>query len=131
MITGCIFQKISLPLDFMHIFFQDFIHVHSPCRGRQPIQPQWHWGQNFDVNRKASSLWSFVASLKKKSLQSLILYTSFHDLINVYSHASGADNPMGQNFNVNRNLLSLQSVTCRFAHFPVHPESFRPESFRP
>ena len=45
----------------------------------------------------------------KESLQPLTLYTSFHDLINVYSHRSGADNPRGQNFDVNRNLLSLQS----------------------
>ena len=45
----------------------------------------------------------------KESLQHLTLYTSFHDLINVYSRRSGADNPRGQNFDVNRNLLSLQS----------------------
>ena len=51
------------------------------------------WGQNVDVNRKASSLWSFVTSFK--SLHPLILYTSFHDLINVYSSRSGADNPRG------------------------------------
>ena len=44
----------------------------------------------------------------KESLQPLTLYTSFHDLINVYSRRSGADNPRGQNFDVNRNLLSLQ-----------------------
>ena len=49
--------------------------------------------------------WKF----KKESLQPLTLYTSFHDLINVYSHRSGADNPRGQNFDVNRNLLSLRS----------------------
>ena len=41
----------------------------------------------------------------KESLQPLTLYTSFHDLINVYSRRSGADNPRGQNFDVNRNLL--------------------------
>ena len=34
----------------------------------------------------------------KESLQPLTLYTSFHDLINVYSRMSGADNPRGQNF---------------------------------
>ena len=45
----------------------------------------------------------------KESLQPLTLYTSFHDLINVYSRMSWADNPRGQNFDVNRNLLSLQS----------------------
>ena len=46
----------------------------------------------------------------KESLQPLTLYTSFHDLINVYSRRSVADNPRGQNFEVNRNLLSLQSL---------------------
>ena len=45
----------------------------------------------------------------KESFQPLTLYTSFHDLINVYSRRSVADNPRGQNFDVNRNLLSLQS----------------------
>ena len=50
----------------------------------------------------------------KESLQPLTLYTSFHDLINVYSRRSGADNPRGQNFDVNRNLLSLQSLATSF-----------------
>ena len=45
----------------------------------------------------------------KVSRQPVTLYTAFHDLINVYSHRSGADNPRGQNFDVNRNLLSLRS----------------------
>ena len=51
---------------------------------------------------------------KKESLQPLILYTSFHDLINVYSCRSGADNPWGQNFDVNRILLSLRSFATSF-----------------
>ena len=46
----------------------------------------------------------------KESLQPLTLYTSFHKLINVYSRRSGADNPRGQNFDVNRNLVT--SVIC-------------------
>ena len=50
----------------------------------------------------------------KESLQPLTLYTSFHDLINVYIRRSGADNPRGQNFDVNRNLLSLQSLATSF-----------------
>ena len=50
----------------------------------------------------------------KESLQPLTLYTYFHDLINVYSRRSGADNPRGQNFDVNRNLLSLQSFATSF-----------------
>ena len=48
----------------------------------------------------------------KESLQPSTLYTSFHDLINVYSSRSGADNPRGQNFDVNRNLLTFWSSIC-------------------
>ena len=44
----------------------------------------------------------------------MTLYTSFHDLINVYSCRSGADNPRGQNVDVNRNLLSLRSFATSF-----------------
>ena len=52
--------------------------------------------------------------MRKRSLNSLTLYTSFHDLINVYSCRSGADNPRGQNVDVNRNLLSLWSFATSF-----------------
>ena len=51
---------------------------------------------------------------KKKCLHPLTLYTSFHDLINVYSGRSGAENPRGQTFDVNRNLLSLRSFALSF-----------------
>ena len=74
-------------------------------RGTQPIR-----AKNF-VNRKASSLWSFVASLKE-SLQPLTLYTSFHDLINVYSHRSGADNPRGPRDKI---LMSTET-SCHLDH---------------
>ena len=52
----------------------------------------------------------------KESLQPLTLYTSFHDLINVYSRRSGTDNPgdkilMSTEY---RNLLSLQSFATSF-----------------
>ena len=46
----------------------------------------------------------------KESLQ----YTAFHDLRNIDSHRSGAHNPWGQNFDVNRNLLSLWSFVVGF-----------------
>ena len=45
----------------------------------------------------------------KESLQPLTLYTSFHDLINVYSRRSGADNPRGQNFDETE-------TSCHFSH---------------
>ena len=72
-----------------------------------------HYGQNFDVNRKASSLWSFVASSKRISLIFDLIHI-FNDLINVYSLMSGVDNPRGQNFDINRNLLSLRSFATSF-----------------
>ena len=58
-----------------------------------------HLGQNFNVNRKTSSL------------QPLILYTSFHDLINVYSPREGADNPQGTKFWFQQKHL-VTSVIC-------------------
>ena len=45
----------------------------------------------------------------KESLHPLTLYTSFHDLIDVYSRRSGADNPRGQNF------MSTE-ISCHFGH---------------
>ena len=48
----------------------------------------------------------------KESLQPLTLYTSCHDVINVHSCRSGADNPRGFFFYVNRNLLSLRSFAA-------------------
>ena len=58
-----------------------------------------------------------LLQVSKESIQPLTLYTSFHDLINVYSHRSGADNPRGQNFDVNRNLLSVRSFATSFKEF--------------
>ena len=45
-------------------------------------------GQNFDVNRKALSLYQFVAGFKEISLKSDFIHF-FHDLIQVYSHGAG------------------------------------------
>ena len=69
---GCMFQKISLPSDFMHIFFHDFIHVYSP---REWVDNPL--GQSFDVNRKALLLWSFVTSFK--------IISSSSDLMHIFS----------------------------------------------
>ena len=55
-----------------------------------------------------------LLQVQKESLQPLTLYISFHDLIDVYSCRSGADKPWGQTFDVNRNLLSLQSFATSF-----------------
>ena len=54
-------------------------------------------GQNLDVNRKALSLYPFVASLKEISLKSDFIHF-FHDLIHVYSPRAGAYSPQGTKF---------------------------------
>ena len=82
---------------------------HSPWAGADnPLGPKF-WCQPVGLITNGHLL-----QVYKESLQPLTLYTSFHDLINVYSHRSGADNPRGQNFDVNRNLLSLQSFATSF-----------------
>ena len=128
--------------------FHDCIHVYSPGRGRQPTSKK-----NL-MSTGRPHHFSHLLQVSKKSLQPLILYTSFHDLINVYSCGSGADNiqgtkfwcqqkplvtsvmlhiyfmllymymylalgqttPWGQNFDVNRNILSLRSFFVSFLH---------------
>ena len=54
-------------------------------------------GQNLDVNRKAFSLYPFVASFKEISL-SLILYIFFHDLYMYIAPGQGAYSPQGSKF---------------------------------
>ena len=75
---------------------------HSPWAGADnPLGPKF-------LNQQEGLITMVICcNLKKKPLQSLTLYTSFHDLINVYSCRSGADNPRGQNFDVYRNLFGL------------------------
>ena len=90
------FKKISLKFDFIHFFFffffffYDFIHVYSLGAGTR--------GQSSDVNRNVSSLYSFVASLKKKSLK-FDLCNILNDLIHVCSPIkAGADSNQGTKF---------------------------------
>ena len=77
-------------------------------RGRQPIRAK------ILMSTERPNHYGHLLHVWKESLQPLTLYTSFHDLINVYSRRSGADNPRGQNFYVNRNLLSLRSFATSF-----------------
>ena len=72
------------------------------------------WGQNFYVKRNILSLSSFVASLKKKNLWSLILYILFHDFIHVYSSGVGADNPQWKKFWCQQKCLVTSFICCKF-----------------
>ena len=73
-------------------------------------------GQNYDVSRKALSLYPFVASFKQISLKSDLIQFCFHDLIHVYSPGAGGKAHRGQlqSFDVNRNFLSLRSSVASF-----------------
>ena len=66
-------------------------------------------GQNFDVNRKALSLYPFVASFKEISLTSDSIQF-LHDLIHVYSPGAGGIQPPG-----NKVLMST-GTSCHFGH---------------
>ena len=71
-------------------------------------------GHNFDVNRKALSLYRLAASVKEISLKSDFKHV-FHDLIHVYSPGAGGNTtPRGQSFNINRTFLSLRSFVISF-----------------
>ena len=72
-----------------------------------------HWGQNFDVNRKALSLCPFVASLNK-ILWSLILYIFFQVFIHVYSPRAEADNPLETKFWCQQKGLITLPICCKF-----------------
>ena len=66
-------------------------------------------GQNFDVNRKALSLYPFVASFKEISLKSDFIQF-FHDLIHVYSPRAGGIQPQRDK------VLMSTETSCLFSH---------------
>ena len=90
------------------MFFYMYMYI-APGQGQTIL-----CGQNSDVNRKALSLCSFVAS-SKKNISKVGFYTYFClFFIHVYSSGVGADNPWGQNFHFNINLLPLWSFAVSF-----------------
>ena len=67
-------KKFPVKSDFIHFFFHDLIHV-APAQGQRDPR-----GLNFGVNRKALSLFPFVASFKEISFKSdfIQLFSSFN-----------------------------------------------------
>ena len=66
-------------------------------------------GQNVDVNRKALSIYPFVASFKEISLKSDFIQF-FHDLIHVYIPGAGGIQPSGDK------VLMSAETSCHFRH---------------
>ena len=73
-------------------------------------------GQNFDVNRKALSLYPFVASFKEMSLKSdfILFFFSWFYTWHVYSPKAGADNPLGTKFLCQQEHLVTLAICCKF-----------------
>ena len=69
LITGCIYQKNIFALWFYAHFFFMILYMYIAQKGQTT-----NWGLNFD---SASSIWSFVASIKKIS--------STSDFIHIFS----------------------------------------------
>ena len=77
-------------------------------------------GKNFDVNRKALSLYPFVASFKEISLKSDFIQFFFFVISYMYI-GRGHTAPRGQSFDLNRNFLSLRSS---FSHIKAQWTKF-------
>ena len=71
-------------------------------------------GHNIDVNRKALSLYPFVASFIEISLKSdfklFFFFFFFHDLIHVYRPGAGGIQPPGDK------VLMSTETSCHFGH---------------
>ena len=72
-------------------------------RGRQPIRAK------ILMSTGRPHHYGHLLQVYKESLQPLTLYTSFHDLINVYSHRSGETTPGDK-------ILMSTETSCHFSH---------------
>ena len=104
----CRFKKNCFEVWFYIHFFMFHHYVYSPGQG-QTI----HWGQNFDDNRKAFSLWPYVASFKMISSKSDFI-NIFNDFIHAYSPGARAENPLGTNFWCQQKALITSTTCCKF-----------------
>ena len=101
-------KKKSLCNHFIHFFFKNEYMYIAPGQGQAALR-----GQNSDVNRKALSLYPFVASFEEISLKSDFI----HFLMILYmciAPRQGLTTPWWRNLYVNRNILSLRSFVGSF-----------------
>ena len=75
--------------------------------GQRQTAPRGH---NFDINRKALSLFPFVASFKEISLKPDFIHFFFHDIIHVYSPGTGVIQSPGDK------VLMSTETSCYFRH---------------
>ena len=104
----CPFVAGCFEVRFYIHFFQVSPYIYSPGQG-QTI----HRGQNFDDNRKAFSLYQYVASFKMISSKSDFIHI-FNDFIHVYSPGAKAENPLRTNFWCQQKALIISTICCKF-----------------
>ena len=102
------FKKNLFEVWFYAIFFMILYMYIAPGQGQTAPR-----GQNLDVNRKALSLYPFVASFKEISLKSDFIHF-FHDLIHVYSPRAGGIQPPGDKIWCQQKLLVTSVIVISF-----------------
>ena len=76
-------------------------------RGRQPIRAKTL------MSTGRPHHFDYLLQVSETSLQTLTLYTSFHDLINVYNCRSGSNNPQGTKFWWHQTPLLTSVICCK------------------
>ena len=109
LVICCKFKKILFEVWFYTVFLMILYMYIAPGQGQTAPR-----GQNFDVNRKALSLYQFVASFKEIFLKSdFIQFFSWFNTC-IYPWGRWHTTPREQSFDVNRNFLSLLSSVASF-----------------
>ena len=101
----------------LYIFFHDFIHVYSPRAGADnPLGTKFWCQQKHFV--------TLVICCKfQKNLFEVWFYTFFFIILYMYiAPGQGQTAPRGQNFDVNRNVLSLHSFVTSFKKISLKPD---------
>ena len=110
-------KKKSLQLLILYKSFHDLINAYSHWSGAdKPLEAKF-WCQQKQLVTSV-----FATSLKKISLKSWFYTQFFHDFIHVYSPRAGADNPLGQNFDVKIKALSLCPFFANFKRIPLNSD---------
>ena len=108
----------NMKSDFIQFFFHDFIHVYSPGVGAD--SPKWtkFWCQQKLVT-------SFICCKFQKNVFKVWFYTIFFMIQYMYiASGQGQTAPRGQNFDVNRNFLSLHIFVASFKEISLSLSNF-------
>ena len=101
----CKFQKNLFEVSV--ILYNSFLILYMYIApGQEQTDPR---GQNFDVKRKALSLYPFAASFKEISLKSDFIHF-LYDLIHIYSPGAGGIQP------TRLKVFMSTETSCHFGH---------------